>query len=549
MSDLQWIPFDELQKIEGGFSTLFADYINDFQKVKRYYASDFHSMSTIAAHIEKIHGQARHRALLVEVLEEQNRAFGSSSLTHDNIRKLADENTFAIVTGQQVGILSGPLYTIYKTITAVKLARQLSENYPQYAFVPVFWLEGEDHDFEEVSKINLLNQEHHPITIEYLLKGKKTTKNFGAVGELEIDSSFNLFLDILQKTLPHSEYRDAVLDVVRKTCTPSSTFNRSFVQFVNALFGNEGLVFISSNDRRLKEVLSPIFLKEIEEFPRVSQLIIQQSAELEEHYHAQIKTKAMNLFLFHSGGRYFIEPREHDFSLRGIRQYFPKEELLRIIGQNPELISPNVALRPICQDTLLPTLAYVGGPSEIAYFAQLKPVYNHFNLTMPVIYPRASATILEERHLKIMEKYQLTLMEFFESHKSINEKVVDLISEVKLDEMFHQSSHRIADALQEMQFGLNYIDPTLMGPLAATKERIEGHLDVLRQKAMESQKQKHEVALRQVQKVMNQLTPNGGLQERELNILYFLNKHGLDFPKWLLGELQISEFKHQVLQI
>ena len=176
MSDLQWIPFDELQKIEGGFSTLFADYINDFQKVKRYYASDFHSMSTIAAHIEKIHGQARHRALLVEVLEEQNRAFGSSSLTHDNIRKLADENTFAIVTGQQVGILSGPLYTIYKTITAVKLARQLSENYPQYAFVPVFWLEGEDHDFEEVSKINLLNQEHHPITIEYLLKGKRLQK-------------------------------------------------------------------------------------------------------------------------------------------------------------------------------------------------------------------------------------------------------------------------------------------------------------------------------------------------------------------------------------
>ncbi|MBI1803480.1 MAG: bacillithiol biosynthesis cysteine-adding enzyme BshC [Ignavibacteriae bacterium] len=549
MNDLHWINFNDLRNTEGGFSKLYCDYVNDFQKVKQYFEVDFHFLQSFSAHAERLRRQVRHRTTLVEVLEEQNRAYGSSDKTLEHIHQLAEENTFAIVTGQQVGILGGPLYTVYKTITAVKLARQLHEAHPQYNFVPVFWLEGEDHDFEEVNKVGLLNNEHQPVTIEYLLKGKKIQKNLGAVGEIELNGSLDLFFDQLQKTLTNSEFRESILQTIRKTYTPSSTFNRAFAQLMNSLFEDEGLVFISSNDRRLKQLLSSVFLKEINEFPRVSQLIIQQSAELEVNYHAQMKTKAMNLFLFYKGGRYFIEPRENDFALRGTRQYFSKEELIRMVEENPEMISPNVALRPICQDTILPTLAYVGGPSEVAYFAQLKPVYQYYDLTMPIIYPRASATVLEERQLKIMEKYQLDVMEFFENYRSINDKVIQLISEVTIDDMFTEAAQRIADTLNEMRFGLNYIDPTLMGPLESTRERIDGHLTALKQRANDAQKRKHEVALRQVQKVVNQIMPNGNLQEREFNIIYFLNKHGLEFTKWLLGELQITQFKHQILHV
>ncbi len=168
---------------------------------------------------------------------------------------------------------------------------------------------------------------------------------------------------------------------------------------------DEGLVFLSANHPRLKPLLSPIFQKEISEFPQSSQLVIGQSAELEQKYHAQIKTKSINLFMFHKGGRYLIEPREPDFSLKGTRHFMGKEELLRIARETPELLSPNVVLRPMAQDTLLPTVAYVGGPSEIAYHAQLGPVYDHFGVTQPVVYPRASASFLEERVQRAMEKY------------------------------------------------------------------------------------------------------------------------------------------------
>ncbi|MBI4548454.1 MAG: bacillithiol biosynthesis cysteine-adding enzyme BshC [Ignavibacteriae bacterium] len=544
------INFKDLPRsTEGGFSGLFIDYLNDFRKVQQYFEIDFHSLQNFSSHVERVRAQCKHRSAVVEVLKEQNQRFGASQNTFENIDQLVNDNTVAVVTGQQVGILGGPLYTVYKIITAIKLAKQLNASYPQYKFIPVFWLEGEDHDFEEVNKVGLLNPDHQPIKVEYLVNGKRPDKNVGPVGEIILDGYIQAFFENVQKTLTNSEYKKTLLQFLQESYAQNVTLNQAFASSLNKFFESEGLVFISSNDKRLKHILSPIFQKELQEYPKISQLIIQQSAELEEQYHAQIKTKALNLFLFHKGGRYFIEPRENDFSLKGTRQYFQKEELLRIAAETPELLSPNVALRPICQDTLLPTLAYVAGPSEVAYFAQLKSVYAYFNLTMPIIYPRASATIVEEKLERILEKYQLDLIEFFGHQEKINRKVIDLISEVKIDEMFQETQRRIHDQLNELKFGLNYIDSTLLGPLESTKDKIESYLNVLKEKVVAAQQRKHEIALRQVQKVSNSIFPNKDFQERELSIIYFMNKYGLEFVKWLQHEVHIDQFQHQVIRV
>jgi len=545
----EFIPVGSLPHINGSFTDLYRDYISEFKNVQQYYQTDFHSLQHIPSIAERRKSQVRDRSVLVEVLREQNTLFGAGARTFDNIGLLSDEKTFAVVTGQQVGLFGGPLYTIYKAITALKLAETLTNENPGFHFVPVFWLEAEDHDFEEIGKVGVLNTEGSPVVIPYPLAAKDAGKNLGAVGEIPLGEGIESVYAELQTAMSNSEFKQPLFNLLRKFYHPSATFSTSFAGFLNTLFEDKGLIFISPNDKRFKQLLSPLFQKEIREYPRVSQLIIRQSAKLEERYHAQIKTKALNLFYFHKGGRYFIEPRETDFSLRGTRHFIPKEELLRVAVEQPELLSPNVALRPICQDMLLPTVAYVAGPSEVAYFAQLQEVYRYFDLTMPMIYPRATATIAEERMEKILERYELTVEDVFSRPEEIQKKVLGMLAEVNIEEMFTRVRGAIRDQMNEMKFGINYIDPTLTGTLEHTHQRIDSQIAAFQEKVIAAQQRKHETALRQIEKVKHTLFPRDNFQERELSIIHFMNKHGLEFVRFLYGELQIGNFQHQIIRV
>ena len=549
MNDTLWLDYSFLQNVDGNFSKLFCDYISDFHKVKQYFEFDFHSLSHISSIATKVNEHYSNRQDIVDILIEQNKLYQSGERTFDNIETLKQNNTFAIVTGQQVGLLGGPLYTFYKIITTLKLKEKLQNNFPQYSFVPIFWLEGEDHDFDEVNKTVLLNSEHNPIVLEYLNEQKSNDNIFGPVGDITFDLNIISFYEQLQKTLPNSEFKSSLFDLLRSIYTPGSTFNLAFVNFINHHFKEFGIIFISSNCKRVKHLLSKIFIKEIQESPRASQLIIERSAELETSYHAQIKPRPLNLFYLHNKGRLLIEPRENDFSLKGVRQHFQKDELLKIANENPELLSPNVALRPICQDTVLPTIVYVGGPSECAYFAQLQPVYRYFEIPMPIIYPRASVTLLEAKHERIMEKYEIDIGKLFTAKEKVFKKIIDLISEVNIEFIYSEASHRLNDLTNEMKWGLNYIDPTLVGALETTRSKIESLIQTLKAKTEEAQKRKHEIALRQIQKVINTILPNNNFQERELNIVYFMNKYGLDFSRSLYDKIIIDKFQHQIISI
>jgi bacillithiol biosynthesis cysteine-adding enzyme BshC len=261
-----------------------------------------------------------------------------------------------------------------------------------------------------------------------------------------------------------------------------------------------------------------------------------------------MKPKSINLFLFHKGGRYLIEPRENDFSLKGTRAFFTKEQLLETASRTPEQFSPNVVLRPICQDMLLPTVCYVGGPSEIAYHGQLGPVYEALGVIQPVIYPRASVSLVQTGLVRAMEKYGLEFPEFLGEISRVTSKVVEQISEIKLDGLFAGVTKNIHDALGELKFGLNEVDPTLLGALENVSSKIDVNIGVLKEKSVAAQKRRNETAVRQIEKAASGLLPAGGMQERELSPVYYMNKYGEGLGTWLMDRIDVTGFKHQILQ-
>ena len=546
---MDWINFHQLRD-KGIVSDLFTAYTNHFEKLASFYSGNFNEKTDWQSKFKKLEQSKHNRSLLQRVLNSQNRAFNSGIKTLANIDLLGNDNTFAVVTGQQLGLCTGPLYTIYKAITAVKLSRQLTNDYPDYNFVPVFWLEGEDHDFDEINKVHFLNGNNEFVTVDYLYGGKPLEKNIGAIGSIVIDEYIEKFISSINDSLQKTEFTDQIVEALRGYYKKGTTLLQAFTGFFNHIYEDSGIIFINPNEPELKKELIPLFEQEIQSTSETSKLVIQKSAELEEHYHAQVKAKAVNLFMFHKGGRYLIEPSDSgDYFLKNTRQRFTKEELLKKVEEQPEVFSPNVVLRPICQDTLLPTVAYVGGPSEIAYFAQFKPVYERFKVTMPIIYPRMSISIVEEKVKKVLDKYSLELHELFGDVESVINKVSEQVSEVKVDTLYSKLETVIRENINEARFGIQQIDPTLNGAVDTTLQKFLQQLDVLKQKTQRAQQLKEEISLKQIRKAALHVFPNGNFQEREFTALHYVNKYGIDFVKWIAGETSLEKQQHQIITI
>lgn len=531
-------------------TNLVADYHTNFEKVAAYFSGNFKEKDIWIKKVHALQKKKFDRQTLTRVLNDQNRDYQSGIKTLANIDLLGNDTTFAVVTGQQLGIFTGPLYTIYKAVTAVKLAQKLSAEHPEYNFVPVFWLESEDHDFDEINKVTIINAANEYSQFEYLLGGKPLERNIGGMGTVLLDEHIEQLFVSLEAQLPKSDYTPALLEMLRGYYKPGTTLLKAFTGFFNHVYEDSGLILMNPNTPEFKKVLSPLFTAEINANSEASKRVIQTSVELEEHYHAQIKAKALNLFMFYKGGRHLIEPSDNgDYYLKNLRQRYTKDELLAVAHETPELLSPNVVMRPLCQDTLLPTIAYVGGPGEIAYFAQLKPVYDYFHVTMPVIYPRVSVTLMEEKVKKILEKYSLELDELFGDVDTILAKVSEQVSEVKVDALFESLDARMKESLNEARFGIQQIDATLNGTIDATIVKFQQQLDVLKQKTQRAQQQKEEISLKQIKKAALNIFPNGNFQEREFSVIQYLNKYGPDFVKWVANEIVVDKYQHEVITL
>lgn len=529
---------------------LFLDYIHEFENLERFYGKNFRAVGQYLPLFQKLSEKERpHRGQIYEIIKAQYSGLISSKKTLHNIELLNSNKTIVVATGQQLGIFGGPLYTIYKSITAIKLCNNLKEQFDGYNFVPLFWLEGDDHDYDEARNFSLLNNENQIFNLKYD-DGQLDEVNRGAIGFLKFNQNIENVFSELGEGLRETEFKAPLLELLRSFYQNDKTFLESFRELMIHLFDEYGLIVFNPTDDAVKRVLSPIFKKELTEFGDHTALLVERSAELEEVYHAQVKVKPINLFLIEEHERLLIEPTETgEYRLKGKRKKITKEELIQQLDVSPEKFSPNVLLRPICQDFLFPTAFYVGGPGEISYFAQVSPLYNIYDIDEPFIYPRSSATIVEKGVQTILEKNHLEYVDIFTEEDELIKKIVAASSEINLEALFQNSTDEINSSLNQINQLLPLIDKSLGDLSAKSKLRIEETLNALKAKAIEAEKRKYETTIRQVSKVRNVLFPNSNLQERELNWIYFANKYGVDIVKWIFNELAINKFEHQILEM
>jgi len=532
-----------------GNQNLFLDYISEFENVSTFYPKDFRNNSDFEKTFDDLTNYDRpHRKEISAIIKKQYSNYKISKHTQSNIASLASEKTFAIVTGQQVSLFGGPLYTIYKTITAIKLSRLLKEKYSDYNFVPIFWMEVDDHDFEEVASINIFDKENNFRTLSYD-DGLEEDTNRGSVGSIKFDSTIEFTLADLDESLRDNEFKNEILVLLKECYKEGKTFKEGFKELFIKLFDEFGLVIFDPQDSAIKNILLPIFEKEINNFETHTTTNVLKSAELEEIYHAQIKVKPVNLFYSDETGRHLIEPVEDGFRFKGKRKRLNKEELLNLLYFDPSSFSPNVLLRPICQDYILPTAAYVGGSSEVSYFAQVMPNYKFFDVVSPIIFPRSSGTIIESHLYSIIEKYGLSLPDFYMDKNILIEKVVKIVSEINFDELFDKSEREIKVTLNGLKENLLSIDTNLIQPIEKSIARIEQTISTLKEKSKGAEGRKHKTLITQLQKVRDAVYPNNNLQEREINFFYFANKYGLDIIKWIMNELNTNKIEHQIIEL
>ena len=529
---------------------LYLDYLYEFENVSEFYKYDFREKEKYAGLFKDIiNSRSGIEINLTSLIKNQYLSLPQASeKTLTNIANLNEKRTLAIVTGQQLGIFGGPLYTFYKIITAIKLARQLKERYEEYNFVPVFWLEGDDHDFNEIRKIKLINKENELSEFTYSEEiPEDDTKK--SIGSLTLTSEINSVLELIKNSLRETEFTPDLLSQLNNFYTEGKTIKQAFKELIFWLFDAYGLVILDPQDKEIKSLLLPVFTREVEGFREHTQKLVLTSAKLEEIYHAQVKIKPVNLFYSTDDGRYSIEPVDDTFRLRRKRKQFTKEELLDTIKNEPERISPNVLLRPICQDYLLPTAFYVAGPSEIAYFAQVTPLYDFFKIQPPIIYPRASITIIEKNLQAHMDKFNLELKDIFIKADTLKDQIIASVSDKNLDTLFDDSNRQIELIIDDLKTHLFSIDKTISDSSDRYRDKMLSSLSELKNKALQAQKKKHEISLKQIDKISESLYPAENLQERELNFIYFANKYGDAFLKKIFDETIVNCYKHQVILI
>lgn len=536
------LPFSALP----GTPKLFVDYAENRSDASNYFMGHFSDLMAYETHLRALERRSYLREPLYAALAAQNTRFFAGEATLMNLELLRSPTTFAVVTGQQVGLGSGPLYTIYKALTAVQMARWLAEQFPAYRFVPVFWLESEDHDFLEINHLGVITVDNEFRMVRYAQPAEDEARDLRPVALRGIDTRIEETFAALRACLPATDFTDDVFRMLGNTYAPGGSLQRAFAHLFHSLYPDAGVVFLDPSDPAVKQIATPVILQELETFPTTGEEVIKRSAELEEKYHAQIKPRAVNLFMLHKDNRFPIEPSEYGFFLKGTRQRFTRDELLEIAGQEPERFSPNVLLRPIIQDFLLPTAAYVAGPSEVSYFAQLQPAYDHFQVPMPIIVPRASITLVESKVDKVFRKFSLPYAAMFLD----DEDAWKLVRTGERDSStfdFPGFRTRLSELIEELPAMAEAEHANLRGPAENTRAAVQRSLAVFEEKLLQHRRQHDDVLTRQIEKMHVYLFPEGKPQERQVNILTFLNRYGRDLLPRIEEACQPFPAEHRLL--
>lgn len=528
-----------------GLAPLVRDYFSRSPKVAGFYNGDFCDRRAFQDQAERVKSRNLPRESLAAVLTEQNRGYGCGLPTLANIQKLAGERACAIVTGQQVGLFSGPLYTIYKALTAIKLANDLSRD-GRGAFVPVFWLASEDHDLEEIDHIALLDKNNQ--LAEVRCRPDATTAGMPAT-KILFDYQISNAIGRLEEMTHDSEFKPGIISDLREDYAPGRSFAEGFGRWMTRLFGPPGLVFIDGSHPDLKALGKDVFYQEIAQGSPSTRKALEASERLErENYGPQIRLHEgiFNLF-FAKEERRAIQKENGDIRIKGAGRPVKAETLLEQTQKNPQFFSPNVLLRPIYQDMLLPTVAYIGGPGEIAYFAQMKGVYESFGLPMPVIYPRKSVTIVENHIGRILKEHDLRIQDIWGKAEGLGFELLRKGLPDSLTAGIRRAAADLDQDLESVRQEIASLEATLGNSLDLARGKIKRQLGFLEEKVLQAAKKKQGMVLERLDKAVSHIYPRRHLQERVFNIVPYLFKYGYALLDRLYDGLDIDDFEHQVL--
>lgn len=486
-----------------------------------------------------------HRAPLVETLKRQNRLWGASAKTMENLDRLAGDRCRAVVTGQQVGLFTGPAYTIYKALTAVRLAEAYRRRGMEA--VPVFWMATDDHDLEEVGRTWILAADSTPKPVQF---AQKSEGNRLPVGPIAFDPSIAGHLDPFLQSLPDSEFKPVLAARLKRVYREGNTFGEAFAEVVSFLLSEYGLILLDPRDPTLKKMARPVFLQVAEAWEKLEELLGDRNRQLAgAGYSPQVSREAGTSFLFWEldGKRRGVVGARGGFSLRGNSELLL--DLRDLIERAPEQVSPNVLLRPVVQDFLLPTLAYVAGPSEVAYYAQISPLYHALGRVMPPVVPRAGFTVIERRMQKLLAKYRLEFCDLFRGSQALLKQIVEGTVNQELGTRFDRLESAIDSRLGEMEEPLKSVDPTLVGALGTARKKIRYQLENLRSKFVSAESRRREILTRQVDSLLTTLYPSGGFQERQLSIFHFVSRYGPEFLEELYDAIDLSDPDHKLIYL
>ena len=460
---------------------------------------------------------------------------GAPAPARDAASRLADPQTVAIVTGQQAGLFGGPLYTLYKGLTAVKLAAHVSREY-QVPAVAIFWVEAEDHDWDEVASCGVLDAEFHRRVIAVPPPpGAGQTP----IGLLTLEENVGAAIDELAAALPPTEFTASILNDLRSAYRPGVSPAHAFTTWMERLLGDLGLIFFDCADQSAKTFARDVFARELTDAGKTWQLAGEAGEQLTARgYHAQVTGSG--------------QAGPALFRLNGTRTAIEASDapgLESDVRSRPDTFSPNVLLRPIVEDTLFPTVSYVSGPNELAYLAQLRKVYEHFGVPMPLLYPRASATILDSASARFLAKHELPFEALQAQDESALNRLLAASLPASVDQALKEADNEVLRTMTAVIACVPAIDATLEGAAKSTLGKIQHDLSSLHGKVISAAKKRDETLRRQFFRARAQAFPDGLPQERAIGSIALLNRYGPALVQRLMDDLPLDLGQHWVLTL
>lgn len=476
------------------------------------------------------------RARMASVLKEQAARIGFGEVSRDALRTFEDPRSVAVVAGQQPGLFGGPLYTLYKAMTAIDLARRIEAATGRPA-VPIFWVASDDHDFEEVRRTWVSDgTELPPTLVEYPQDGIPPSVSFSRI---RLGPDVGPLLERIRSLLPETPFRDGLLQPLCDAYAPGRGWAESFARFMAGFVAPLGALVFDPADPEAKALALPIFEREIELGGRTARAARARGEELTSRgYHAQIAREGNELNLFWHGedGRQSIRVEGGELRATGTGMTWTADRLRKAVREHPEDASPGVLLRPIVQDHLLPTAAYVGGPAEVAYWAQVFPLYAEFGMSPPAVAPRSGATLLEPKVARTLEKFGIEWERLAGDPEIVIRDTMKALLPEDFREVFAREREAWRGSFQRVEEKVASFDPSLRPAVTNAQTRLEREIELLEKKLLTVWKRRQEESVTKIRKARESLFPNGGLQERVCSPLGFAARHG----PWLITRLQES---------